>query len=48
MIHHYLTKYVNEKGELIAEAWIQLNLFGKYYTFSDRKTVIKKPSEDGR
>ncbi len=47
-MHHYLTKYVNDRGELIAEAWIQLNLFGKCFIFSDRKMVIKKPSKDGR
>lgn len=46
MIHHYLTKYVTEKGEMIAEAWIQLNIFGKCFIFSDRKTAFKKPSED--
>jgi hypothetical protein len=45
MIHHYLTKYTNEKGELIAESWFQLNLLGKCYTFSDRKKVIKTSSK---
>lgn len=47
MIHHYLTKY-RENGKQIVESWIQLNILRWHITLSDRKMVIKKPSEDGR
>lgn len=48
MIHHYMTKYVNEHGQFIVESWIQINVFRRCYTISDRKIVLKKPSEDGQ
>jgi len=54
MIHHYITKY-EEKGTLYAEAWMQIDLFGKAFCFSKRKIklsdyirqidVIKKSDE---
>ena len=39
MIHHYITKY-EEHGYQYAEAWLQINLFGKCFCFSKRKIVI--------
>lgn len=39
MIHHYITKY-EEKGTLYAEAWMQIDLFGKAFCFSKRKIKI--------
>lgn len=36
MIKHYITKY-EENGNLYAESWLQLNLFGKSYRFSKKK-----------
>lgn len=41
MIKHYITKY-EESGILYAEAWMQLNLFGKCFCFSKKKIIICK------
>ena len=49
MVKHYITKY-EEDGKLYAEAWIQINIFGRCYCISrkrteitgERKRVIKK------
>ncbi len=46
MIHHYLTKYVDEHDRFIAESWIQFNLFKWSFCFSKRQMILKKPSED--
>lgn len=35
MIHHYMTTY-REGGRWKAEAWLQLNIFGRCYCFSKR------------
>lgn len=40
MIHHYITKY-KERGKYWAEAWIQIDLFGKSICFCRRKIEIK-------
>ena len=45
MIHHYITKYY-ENNVLYAEAWIQLNLFGKCFCFSKKRIEINN-KEDG-
>lgn len=37
MMHHYITKYVDENEHLIVEAWIQMNLFGRCFCFSKRR-----------
>ncbi len=39
MIHHYITRY-SEDGEEYAEAWLQLNLFGRCWCFSRRRKRI--------
>lgn len=39
MIHHYITKY-EEKGTLYAEAWMQIDLFGKSFCISKKKIAI--------
>ena len=39
MFHHYITKY-EDNGKLYAEAWIQMNIFGKCFCFSKRKIDI--------
>ena len=36
MIHHYITKYRDEKDNLIVESWMQINLFGKSFCFSKK------------
>lgn len=40
MIKHYITKYWTD-GKHYAEAWLQLNLFGKCFCFSKRKMELK-------
>lgn len=40
MIKHYITKY-EENGNLYAESWLQLNLFGKSYCFSRKKILLE-------
>ena len=41
MIHHYITKY-EENGQLIAESWIQINIFGMCICLSRRKIKIER------
>lgn len=36
---HYITKYI-ENGKLYAEAWFQVNLFGKAFCFLKRKIEL--------
>ena len=38
-MHHYLTVYV-EKGVRYAEAWFQIDLFGKSFCFSRKRRRI--------
>lgn len=38
-MHHYLTKYM-ENGQMWAEAWMQINLFGLCFCFLKRKIKI--------
>lgn len=45
-MHHYLTKYINERNEFIVESWLQVNLFKWSVCFSKRQMKIKKPSLD--
>lgn len=45
MIHHYITKYW-EDGEHFAEAWLQINLFGKCFCFSRRRIKIGRQKDD--
>lgn len=40
MIKHYITKYKEDDGKRYAEAWMQINCFGKYFCFSKRKMEI--------
>ena len=40
---HYITKY-EEDGKLYAEAWIQINVFGRCYCISRKKLEIKSRS----
>jgi hypothetical protein len=40
MIKHYITKY-EEDGELYAESWIQINIFGRCYCISRKRLEIK-------
>ena len=44
MLHHYITKYIDESGNCIVEAWIQFNFFKWCFCFSRRKKVIKNNS----
>ncbi|MGL9971527.1 hypothetical protein [Enterococcus sp. DIV1420a] len=39
---HYMTKYKNDKGDLIIVAWLQINLFGRCYCFSKKELAIQK------
>lgn len=41
-MHHYLTKYKDDKGQIHIVAWLQFNLFGRCYSFSKKKLVIRK------
>ena len=43
MIKHYITKYV-EDGKRYAEAWIQINIFGRCYCISRKRLEIKSRS----
>ena len=43
MIEHYITKY-EEDGKLYAEAWIQINIFGRCYCISRKRLEIKSRS----
>ena len=38
-MRHYITKYEKD-GIQYAEAWIQINLFGKNFCFSKRKIRV--------
>lgn len=38
-MHHYITKYA-EDGKCYAEAWLQINLFGRCFCFSRRKIEL--------
>lgn len=42
MIKHYITKY-EEDGKWYAEAWTQLNIFGKCFCFHKRRIEIYPP-----
>lgn len=41
MVKHYITKY-EEDGKLYAESWIQINIFGKCYCISRKRTEITR------
>lgn len=41
MIKHYITKY-EEDGKLYAEAWVQINVFGRCYCISRKRTEIMR------
>lgn len=43
----YITKYT-ENGKLYAEAWDQINIFGKAYTFHRRRIEIPVKHGHGR
>lgn len=45
-MHHYLTKYINKKNQLIVESWLQINFLKWSFCFSKRQMILKKPSED--
>jgi hypothetical protein len=36
MLHHYITKYRDENNELVITSWIQLNIFGRAFCFSEK------------
>ena len=38
-MHHYITKYT-ENGVKYAEAWIQVNIFGKSFCFWKQRIAI--------
>lgn len=38
-MHHFITKY-EENGKRYAEAWIQINLFGKCFCIWKKKILI--------
>ena len=40
VLHHYITKYVDENDERIVESWLQLNLFGLCWCFSKRRVSL--------
>lgn len=40
MVRHHLTTYRQEDGTRVAEAWIQLNLFGRCYCFARRRISL--------
>lgn len=40
MIHHYITRYT-EGGKQYVEAWLQINVFGLSWCFSQRKIEIE-------
>lgn len=39
MLHHYITRY-EEGGRRYAEAWLQLDAFGRCWCFSRRRVEI--------
>lgn len=40
MIRHYITQYW-ENGEHYAEAWMQIDLFGRCFCFSKKKLKVR-------
>lgn len=40
MLHHYITQY-REGGKRFAEAWLQIDLFGRCFCFSRRRIEIR-------
>lgn len=44
LLQHHSTLYFNEKNEAVFESWIQLNLFGRNFYFSDDKILLKPES----
>lgn len=40
-LHHYIAKYVEDE-QLYAEAWIQIDIFGKCFCFSKKKIWISE------
>lgn len=43
MIRHYITKYT-ENGKRYAEAWIQINIFGKCICVSRKRIFLGEES----
>ena len=43
MIKHYITKYT-ENGKRYAEAWIQINFFGKCFCVSRKRIFLGEES----
>lgn len=39
-MHHYITKYRDEKGASKAVSWFQINAFGKCYCLFKREIAI--------
>ena len=39
LLHHYITQY-REGGKRFAEAWLQIDLFGRCFCFSRRRIEI--------
>lgn len=46
IIHHYITHYASN-GKDYAEAWIQVNIFGKCFCLSKKRTTIERLYADG-
>lgn len=43
MIHHYITHYI-ESGKHYAEAWIQVDVFGRCFCFWKKRIEVKHDS----
>lgn len=39
-MHHYITKYRNERNERKAVSWFQINLFNKSFCFFKKEIFI--------
>nr|DAT75411.1 MAG TPA: hypothetical protein [Caudoviricetes sp.] len=39
MLHHYITKY-KENGRYYAEAWFQIDVFGKSFYLSKKRICL--------
>ena len=39
MLRHYITKY-EENGQRYAEAWLQIDFFGKFFCFSRKRISL--------
>ncbi|CAM2361074.1 hypothetical protein LISE100100_00225 [Listeria seeligeri] len=39
---HYITKYRNEKNELVVVAWLQINFLKWCFCFSEKRLVFKE------